>query len=81
VHEAPTARAAIELAREIPPDFVIADQSDGLEGLAHLRMIVIADEVPYGAVSAIARVRLLGRPFSAEQLTEEVDQLLKGHER
>ena len=71
----------MELARETPPDFVIADQSDGLEGLAHLRMIVIVDEIPYGAASAISRIRLLGRPFSAQQLTAEVEQLLGRQER
>jgi len=39
--------------------------------------IVILDEVPYGTATATPRVRLLGRPFSADQLITEVDQLLK----
>jgi len=81
VHEAATTRAATELASHTPPDFVIVDQSDGLEGLSHLRVIVIVDEVPYGAAAAAPRIRLLGRPFSAEQLTTAVDQLLGGEER
>jgi DNA-binding NarL/FixJ family response regulator len=81
VHEAATTRAAAELATQAPPDFVIVDQSDGLEGLSHLRVIVIVDEVPYGAAAATPRIRLLGRPFSAEQLTTAVEQLLRGEER
>jgi hypothetical protein len=77
VHEAATARGAAELAARTPPDFVIVDESDDLERLSHLRVILIVDEVPYGAAAATPRMRLLGRPFSAEQLTAAVEQLLR----
>jgi DNA-binding NarL/FixJ family response regulator len=81
VHEAATARAASEFASHTPPDLAIVDQSDGLEGLSHLRVIVIVDEVPYGAAEATPQIRLLGRPFSAEELTAAVDQLLRPEEQ
>jgi hypothetical protein len=80
VHEAATIQAAAEFTSRTPPDVVIVDQSDGLEGLSHLRMIMIVDEVPYGAATSTPRIRLLGRPFSAEQLTREMDQLLGNRE-
>ena len=77
VYQASNARAAAELANTTPLDFVIAGRSDGLEALAHLRTIVLVDEVPYGTATVTPRVRLLSRPFSAEQLATEVDQLLR----
>lgn len=77
VHEAATIRAATEIVSRIPTHFLIVDRSEGLEGLAHLRMIVMVDEIPYGVATATPRTRLLSRPFSAEQLASEVDQLLR----
>jgi hypothetical protein len=38
--------------------------------------IVIVDDVPHGAPASGTRVRLLARPFTAEGLLAEVDQLL-----
>src|SRR4029079_894907 len=76
VYEAATARSAAELASRTTPDFLIVDQSDGLEGLSHLRVILIVDEVPYGA-AATPGMGLLGRPFSAEHLTAAVEQRLR----
>ena len=77
VVEAATTRAATEFASRTPPDFLVVDDSDGLEGLSHFRTIVIVDDIPYGAPATTPRTRLLGRPFSAEQLTAEVDELLR----
>jgi len=76
VCEASNTRAATELGDSAPPDLVIVDERDGLEGLSHLRAIVLVDEIPYGA-TATPLVRLLSRPFSAEQLAFEVDGLLE----
>ena len=76
VCEASNTRAAAELAKTTLPDLVIVDERDGLEGLSHLRAIILVDEIPYGA-AASPFVRLLNRPFSAEQLTSEVDLLLR----
>ena len=76
VSEAPNIRAATERANVTPPDLVIVDERDGLEGLSHLRAIVLVDEIPYGAATA-SRIRLLTRPFSAEQLASEVEHLLQ----
>lgn len=76
VCEASNTRAATELAESTPPDFVIVDGRDALEALSHLRAIILVDEIPYGA-TATPLIRLLSQPFSAEQLTSEVDLLLR----
>ena len=76
VYEAATIPAAAEIISQTRTDFLIVDRSEGLEGLPHLRTIVIVDEVPYGVSTRRSRIRLLARPFSAEQLALEVDQLL-----
>jgi CheY-like chemotaxis protein len=78
IHEAATTRVATEIARRMRLDFLIVDGSDNLEGLSHLRTIVIVDDIPYGAATATPRLHLLGRPFSAEQLAAAVDRLLQG---
>jgi hypothetical protein len=76
IAEASNARMATAIASAAAPDLLIIDQRDRLEGLSHVRTIAIVDDVPYGT-TAIPRLRLLARPFSAEHLMEEVDQLLR----
>jgi len=75
--EASNTEAATALMRSTRPDFAIVEQSSGPGDLSHLPTIVLVDDVPYGAATVTPRIRLLNRPFSAEELMREVDQLLR----
>jgi CheY-like chemotaxis protein len=82
VLEAPMAAAATELVRQARPDLLIVDGSDGLERFPDLRAVVIVDEIPYGSTTDATRpVRLLGRPFSGDQLLAQVDLALANGEQ
>ena len=76
--EAATVTAAIAVAAECLPDFVVVDERecDVLATLSHLRAIVIVDDVPHGVVASGDRIRLLARPFTAKGLMAEVGLLL-----
>jgi hypothetical protein len=76
--EAATITAAVALAASYPPELLVVDEPerDVLIRLPRLRAVVIVDEVPRGASASGTRVRLLGRPFTAEGLVHEVCELL-----
>jgi|SRR5688572_11288799 len=76
--EAATATAAVALAAAYSPGFLVVDEPERLvlAALSELRAIVIVDELPHDAPGVGTRVRLLARPFTAERLVAEVDQLL-----
>ena len=76
--EAPTVSDAITLAAHYSLELLVVDepQSDILATLSALRAIVIVDDVPRGASASGTRLRLLARPFTAEELVAEVGQLL-----
>ena len=76
--EAATFDAALRLTASCVPAFVIVDQPERrfLATQSHARAIVIVDEVPREPPARDARVRLLARPFTAERMLAEVDQLL-----
>ncbi len=76
--EAATVSAAVRLAAEYSPECLVVDepQRDVVATLTQLPAIVIVDDVPRGTTTWGARVRLLARPFTAEGLLAEVDQLL-----
>jgi CheY-like chemotaxis protein len=78
VLEAASASAAAGMAEQACPDLMIVDESeiDVADRLPRLRAIAIVDEIPYGGTNSRSRIRLLGRPFSAEQLMIEVEQSL-----
>ena len=76
--EAATVDAAVILAASALPDLLVVDEPERqvLATLSRLRAILIVDDVPRGAPGLGAHVRLLARPFTAERLVAEVDQLL-----
>jgi len=76
--EAATVAGAVTLAAQYTPQFLVVDEPerDVLRALATLRAIVIVDEVPRDAPSSGTRLRLLARPFAAEQLLGEVRALV-----
>ena len=76
--DAATVSAAVALALYYPAALLIVDEpeSDVVVRLSQLRASVIVDDVPRGAPVAGTRVRLLARPFTAEGLAAEVDQVL-----
>ena len=78
--DAATVTQAVALAADCAPDLLVVDEPerDVLALLSHLRAIVIVDDVPRGAPALGIPVRLLARPFTAEQLVGEVSQLLGG---
>jgi DNA-binding NarL/FixJ family response regulator len=86
--EAATVTQAVALAADCAPDVLIVDgpERDVLATLSQLRAIIIVDDVPRDAPALQTHVRLLPRPFTAEQLVAGVNQLLDGaakrnHER
>jgi DNA-binding NarL/FixJ family response regulator len=86
--EAATVTQAVALAVDCAPDVLIVDgpERDVLATLSQLRAIMIVDDVPRDAPALQTHVRLLARPFTAEQLVAGVNQLLDGaakrnHER
>jgi len=76
--EAATVIAAVTLAASYSLAFLVVDEpdSDVLAALPELRAIVIVDDVPQGAPESGTRRRLLSRPFTAEGLLAEVNQVL-----
>ena len=76
--EAATVTAAVTLAADHSPDLVVVDEPerDALPRLPQTPAIVIVDDVPRGAAASEPHVRLLARPFTAEQLVTGVSQLL-----
>jgi hypothetical protein len=76
--EAPTVTAAVTLATDCSPDLLVVDEPerDVLATLSRLRAIVIVDDVPRDTPDSGLHVRLLPRPFTAEQLVVEVSHLL-----
>lgn len=78
VLEAGTVDAAVSLAADGGPDLLVVDESERavLAQLTHLRAIVIVDDVPHDSAGPGGRVRLLARPFTGQQLMEEVGRLL-----
>jgi hypothetical protein len=78
--EAATVTQAVALAADCSPDLLVVDEPerDVVATLSQLRAIVIVDDVPRGAPALGIPVRLLARPFTAEQLVGEVSQLLGG---
>jgi hypothetical protein len=79
--EAATVNAAIALATHQVLEFLVVDEpaSDVVAALSELRAIIVVDDVPRGAPDVGTRRRLLTRPFSADRLLAEVDQLLLGN--
>lgn len=77
VLEAATTTEALSLAESDRPELLVVDgpESGVLSNLSWLRAIVIVDDVPRGAATP-TRVRPLARPFTADRLVQEVDQLL-----
>jgi hypothetical protein len=76
--EAATVAAAVTLAAHDAPTLLVVDEPEReiLVRLAHLRAVVIVDDVPHGVPVPGTHVRLLARPFTAERLVAEVGQLL-----
>src|SRR5512133_3009002 len=76
VLEAATVGAAVELAAQHPPALLIVDEPESsvVAALSQIRAIVIVDDIPRGELTR--GPRLLARPFTAEGLLAEVDQLL-----
>ena len=71
------AAALVVMARESPRGLIV-DEREGaiLMVPSRVRAILLVDAVPRWAPPD-ARVRLLARPFSADQLLAEVDRLLE----
>lgn len=76
VLEAATVNAAVALAAQYSPTLLIVDEPERavVAILSRVRAIVIVDDVPRG--ERTLGPRLLARPFTAEGLLAEVDQLL-----
>lgn len=76
--EAATVGAAVALAADESPAFLVVDEPerDVVARLSLLRAIVIVDDVPRGSAASGARLRLLARPFTAETMLGEVGRLL-----
>ena len=76
--EAETIAAALVVMARESPTVLIVDEREGaiLMVPSRVRAILLVDAVPRWAPPD-ARVRLLARPFSADQLLAEVDRLLE----
>jgi hypothetical protein len=76
--EAASVAAAVALAAQSPPEFLVVDapERDVVAALSSLRAIVIVDDVLHDAFTSGTRLRLLARPFTAEALIAEVDRIL-----
>jgi hypothetical protein len=73
--EASTVTAGVTLAASQSPELLIVDdpERDVLATLPDRRANVIVYDVPRGGAASGSRVRLLARPFTAEELVAEVD--------
>jgi CheY-like chemotaxis protein len=76
--EAATVTAAVTLVEHQSPELLVVDEpaSNVLEVLSRMRAILIVDDVPQGTPASETRLRLLARPFTAEELIAEVGELL-----
>jgi hypothetical protein len=76
VLEAATVASAVALSAQYSPSLLIVDEPERavVAILSQVRTIVIVDDVPHG--ERTTGPRLLARPFTAEGLLAEVDQLL-----
>ena len=79
VLEAATVASAIGVAAKYSPKFLVVDepQSDVVATLTNISAIVIVDDAPRDVPASGVRVRLLGRPFTADGLLAEVGLLLE----
>ena len=77
--EAASVAAAIAIATHGATQALIVDahEAEVVAVLAHIRGVVLVDEVPRTATPSGARLRLLARPFTAAALVAELDQLLE----
>jgi len=77
VLEAATVAAAVALAADCSPALLVVDEPErAVVVTLALRAVVIVDDVPRGAPTSGSGPRQLVRPFTAEQLIEEVDRAL-----
>ena len=76
VLEAATVSAAVALAAQTSPALLIVDEPESsvVATLSQVRAIIVVDDVPHG--ERTPGPRLLARPFTADGLLAEVDQLL-----
>ena len=77
--EAATVTKAVTLAAECSPVIIVVDEpeSEVVAMLQRVWAIVIVDEIPHDAARE-ERVRLLVRPFTADELLGAVRQFLPG---
>jgi hypothetical protein len=78
VLEAATVDAAIALAARYAPELLVVDEPERgvLAARSPLRANHRVDDVPHGASSSDPRLRLLARPFTAEELVAAVGRLI-----
>jgi len=76
--ESATAAGAVALASDYSPRVLVVDEPESavVETLGWVPAIVIVDDVPHGEPRSASR-RLLARPFTADGLLAELDQLLE----
>ena len=76
--EAATAAAAAALAASCTLDLLIVDESEFrvLVTQSSVRAIVIVDDVPHDSDAHAGSIRLLARPFTADDLLAEVRKFL-----
>jgi hypothetical protein len=79
VVEAATAAAAAALAATHAVALVVVDDEtrDALDACPACGAVLLVDDPPRGAAASGGRVRLLGRPFTAEELGAEVERLIE----
>lgn len=63
-----------DVARQMPPSFVVEDKFDGIRAQAHIASHVPGDEVLHGVVTGHARVALFSRTL--DEITESFPELV-----
>ena len=78
VIEAASVAAALAVAARHRPELLVVDEPERavLAAGSPFRAILLVDDVPHGASSADTRLRLLARPFTAEELVAEVARMI-----
>ena len=78
VIEAASVAAALALAGHHRPELLVVDEPERavLAAGSPFRAILLVDDVPHDASSTDTRLRLLARPFTAEELVAEVGRML-----
>jgi DNA-binding NarL/FixJ family response regulator len=78
VIEAASVAGALALAERHPPELLVVDEPERavLAAGSPFRAILLVDDVPHGASSTDPRLRLLARPFTAEELVAEVGRMI-----